>query len=89
LNAGTTGGKSAALTAPYTVPADGLFYAGFLQIGATPASVGLLGTNGTTGSWALPGMPWPMAAFSGMADAVTFNPASLAPSGQAVWIGFS
>lgn len=77
----------AALTSQLTVPADGVYYVGLLQIG-TAATVGLLGTN-NAGSWALAGKPWPIALLPAQTDAVSFSPASLVASALTPWIGLT
>lgn len=90
LNAGgAPRGQSAALTAPWAVPLDGPYYAGILQVGGTTAQVGCAATTTSACAFAVASAPWPMAQLTGLADVAAFNPASLAGSALAPWIGFS
>jgi hypothetical protein len=87
LNAGAVWrAAQAPLPTPYTVPADGFFYAGIVQVGTTPALV--VGLNGTVAANGLPGAAWPTGAVSGTADLASFTPPpALGP--RTPWIGFS
>jgi hypothetical protein len=86
INAGTAGrAQNFPLTPAYTVPADGFFYAGILQVGTTPAVIVVTGNQSVA---ALPGFPAPHAALSGQSDLAGYTP-PLGSSAVAPWIGFS
>ena len=77
-----------ALSAPYTVPADGGYYAGLLTVGGTSPNVGCTaGLN--TCAFRIGTALWPVAAYTGQADLANFVPASVTVSGSAPWIGFT
>jgi hypothetical protein len=72
----TTGNAvaSVALTAPLTLPSDGLYYLCMIEVGAfgtTPMQLRKIGNPANIG--AVPGFPRPMAAQTGQADLPAVN----------------
>jgi hypothetical protein len=90
VNAGTIWRvQSFPLSVPYTVLTDGLFYAGVLQVGGTPASIiqfsATPAISGAGGALAAFPVPW---GATNQADLAAFTP-PLAISARVPWIGFS
>lgn len=84
----TTGPKACALTAPYTITADGLYYAVFLMITAYGTTQPSLVSSGQTGgSVALSGKP--KAHWFQASQATIPATATPSDSGVAVWFGVS
>lgn len=89
LSAGAANrGASASFATPYVVPADGLYYVGLLQVGTTPAQVGLLSNTAAAVGWPLVGTVMPHGSLSGQTDLAGFTPPLLV-SAVNPWIGFS
>jgi hypothetical protein len=89
VNAGSVPrGQSGALTAPFTVPADGAYYAGVVQAGGTGATLGLASPGAiAAASWS-PGSQPIAAGQAAMVDVTAFAP-PLASSSTLPWIAFA
>jgi hypothetical protein len=77
--------QQAPLTTPYTVPADGFYYAGVLQVGTGLGTIQAVATQTPN---AVPGGVTPYGAMISQSDLASFAPPL--PNGALIpWIGFS